>query len=37
MSKSNNFGKKLAVLRKYNNLTQKELASALGVSDLILL
>lgn len=33
MSKSNNFGKNLAVLRKYKNLTQKELASALGVSD----
>lgn len=33
MSKSNNFGKNLAVLRKYGNLTQKELASALGVSD----
>lgn len=33
MSKSNNFGKNLAVLRKYRNLTQKELASALGVSD----
>ncbi|MGX7102319.1 helix-turn-helix domain-containing protein [Gemella sanguinis] len=33
MSKSNNFGKNLAVLRKYRNLTQKELACALGVSD----
>lgn len=33
MSKSNNFKKNLAVLRKYRNLTQKELASALGVSD----
>lgn len=32
MSKSNNFGKNLSVLRKYKNLTQKELAIVLGVS-----